>query len=87
LERDHEMDDCDLESNFENPYHNLVLGWEQCVWDWRHGEFGFKVELSNFLGILQAEGFIYWLHEVERILDHMNVKLVAIKLKCCAFAW
>jgi hypothetical protein len=81
------MDDGDLESNFENPYHNPVMGWEQCVWDWRHGDLGFKVELLEFSGTLQAEGFIDWLHEVERIFDYkevsdrMKVKLVAIKLK------
>ena len=26
LERDREMDDRDSESNFENPYHNPILG-------------------------------------------------------------
>jgi hypothetical protein len=29
LERDREMDDRDSNSNFENPYHNSVMGWEQ----------------------------------------------------------
>jgi hypothetical protein len=31
LERDRKMDDRDLESNFENPYHNPMLGREQRV--------------------------------------------------------
>ena len=87
------MDDRDSESNFENPYHNPVLGREQCVRDWQHGDLGFKVELLEFSGTLQAEGFIDWLHEVERIFeykeisDRMKVKLVAIKLKGRTSAW
>jgi hypothetical protein len=85
--------DCNSESNFENPYHNLVLGREQRVWNWRHGDFGFKVELPEFLGTLQAEGFIDWLHEVERIFEYkkvsgrIKVKLVAIKLKGRTCTW
>ena len=93
LERDRKMDDRDSESNFENPYHNPVMGWEQRVRDWCHEDLGFKVELPEFSGTLQAEGFIDWLHEVERIFEYkkvsnrMKVKLVAIKLKGCASAW
>jgi hypothetical protein len=37
-ERDHGMDDRDSESNFENPYHNPILGQEQHVRDWQHGD-------------------------------------------------
>lgn len=43
--------------------------------------------------MLQADGFIYWLNEVERIFDYkevpnrVKVKLVAIKLKGRASAW
>jgi hypothetical protein len=92
MERDHEMDDRDSKSNFENPYLNPILGREH-VRDWRHGDLGFKVEFPEFSGTLQAEGFINWLHEVERIFeykevsDRTKVKLVAIKLKGCASAW
>jgi hypothetical protein len=87
LERDCEMDDHDSESNFENLYHNPVLGREQRVWDWWYGDLGFKVELPEFLGTLQAEGVIDWLHEVERIFEYKEVKLIAIKLKGCTSAW
>jgi len=88
LERDREMDDRDSDSSIENPYHNPVLGREH-----RYGDLRFKVELSEFAGTLQAEGFIDWLHEEERIFDYkevpdrMKVKLVAIKLKDCASTW
>ena len=83
---------CNSESNFENPYHNPILGREQHVRDWRRGDLGFKVELLEFSSTLQAEGFIDWLHEVERIFDYkelsnrMMVKHVAIKLKGCSSA-
>ncbi|GLT54896.1 hypothetical protein SLA2020_280550 [Shorea laevis] len=93
LERDREMDDRDSDSSFENPYHNPVLDREQRGRDERYGNLGFKVELPEFSGTLQAEGFIDWLHEVERIFDYkevsdrMKVKLVAIKLKGRASAW
>jgi hypothetical protein len=93
LERDREMDDRDSDSSFENPCHNPVLGWEQHVQEHQYGDLGFKVELPEFSGTLQAEGFIDWLHEVERIFDYkevpycMKVKLVAIKLKVSAYAW
>jgi len=78
LERDHEMDDRDSDSNFENPYHNLVLGWELCGREQQYRNLGFKVKLPEFID---------WLHKVERIFDYkevadrMKVKLVAIKLK------
>jgi hypothetical protein len=88
LERDRDSD-----SSFENPYHNPVLDREQCGREHRYGDLGFKVKLLEFSGTLQDEGFIDWLHEVERIfdykevLDRMKVKLVTIKLKSCASAW
>jgi hypothetical protein len=62
-------------------------------WEHRYGDLGFKVELPEFSGTLQAEGFIDWLHKVEWIFDYkevpncMKVKLVAIKLKGRASAW
>jgi len=93
LEKDREMDDRDSDSSFENPYHNPILGREQRGWEHRYEDLGFKVELLEFSGTLQAEGFIDWLHEVERIfdykevLDRIKVKLVSIKLNGRAFAW
>ena len=57
------------------------------------GGLGFRVELPEFSGTLQAEGFIDWIDEVERIFDYkevpeqIKVKLVAIKLKGRASAW
>ena len=51
------------------------------------------MDLPEFTGTLQAEGFIDWLNEVERIFeykevpDRVKVKLVAIKLKGRASAW
>jgi hypothetical protein len=88
-----DVDGDNSKSNFENPYRKLVLVWEQRVRDKWHEDLGFKVELPEFSGALQAEGFIDWLHRVERIFDDkevlvsMKVKLVTIKLKGRAFAW
>lgn len=51
------------------------------------------MELPDFSSTLQADGFIDWLNEVERIFDYkevpdrVKVKLVAIKLKGRASAW
>ena len=55
--------------------------------------FRSKIELPEFTGSLQAEGFIDWLNELERIFkykevsDRDKVKLVAIKFKGRASAW
>jgi hypothetical protein len=87
------MDDCELEFNFKNPYHNLVLSREQFGWDERYRDLGFKDELPKFYGTLQVEGSIDWLHEVERIfyykevLDCIKVKRVPIKLMDRASVW
>jgi len=84
---DHDLDDRNSESSFENPYRNTILGREQSGRGKRYGDFNFRVELPDFSGTLQAKGFIDWLHEVERIFDYkevpdrLKVKLVAIRLK------
>jgi len=65
----------------------FCFGREQGGQDKRYGDLGFKIELPEFCSTLQAEGFIDWEYEVERIFDYkevpncMEVKLVAIKLK------
>lgn len=88
----YDMKNRDLKSSFNNQYYNLVLGQEQLGWDERYGELGFKVELLEFYSTLQYERFIDYFSEVERIfyyqeaVDHMKVKLVAIKLKGQALA-
>jgi hypothetical protein len=46
------IDGCDSESNFENPYHNLVLVQEQHGRDEYHGDLGFRIELSEFSSTL-----------------------------------
>jgi hypothetical protein len=85
-----DVDGRNSKSNFENPYHKLVLVWEHRVRDKWHEDLGFKVELPKFSSALQAEDFIDWLHRVEKIFDYkevpdsIKVKLVgvvAIKLK------
>uniref|UniRef100_A0A2N9F7T1 RNA-directed DNA polymerase n=1 Tax=Fagus sylvatica TaxID=28930 RepID=A0A2N9F7T1_FAGSY len=56
-------------------------------------ESSFKIEFPEFSGSLNAEDFVDWLNQVERIFeyheisDHKKVKLVAIKLKSRASAW
>jgi hypothetical protein len=49
-----DIDDHNLESNFKNPYHNHVLGWEHRVWYEWHRFLGFRVELLEFYGTLTA---------------------------------
>ncbi|KAE8661446.1 hypothetical protein F3Y22_tig00113725pilonHSYRG00321 [Hibiscus syriacus] len=90
---DREASDHDTNSAFENPYHNRSLfrehrGREEC-----HGDLSFRVDLPEFFGTLQAEGFVDWINEVEHIFeykevpDRVKVKLIAIKLKGRASAW
>jgi hypothetical protein len=43
-----DIDNRDLESNFENLYHNHVLVLEQYVQDKQYGDLSFRVELSEF---------------------------------------
>ena len=53
----------------------------------RHWDSGFKVEIPEFGGDLNGEGFIDWLSIVERVFDlkdvpdNKRVKLVAVKLR------
>ena len=49
-----DIDNHNLESNFENPYHNLVLVREQRVRDEWHEDLGFKVELLEIYGTLTS---------------------------------
>ncbi|KAE8672853.1 putative CCCH-type zinc finger family protein [Hibiscus syriacus] len=95
---DREASDHDTNSTFENPYHNRA-GFRGARFrehrgrDERHGDLGFRVDLPEFSGTLQAEGFVDWINEVERIFeykevpDRVKVKLIAIKLKGRASAW
>jgi hypothetical protein len=88
-----EMENSDSDSTFDNPYHNLAPNWDHRRRERHHGALGFKVDLPEFSCTLQAEGFVDWLNELERIFeykevpDHDKVKLVAIKLKGRASAW
>ncbi|KAE8672957.1 putative Quercetin 3-O-methyltransferase 1 [Hibiscus syriacus] len=90
---DREASDHDTNSAFENPYHNRALFWEHRGREERHGDLGFRVDLLEFSGTLQAEGFVDWINEVEHIFeykevpDRVKVKLIAIKLKGRASAW
>ncbi|KAE8710906.1 putative CCCH-type zinc finger family protein [Hibiscus syriacus] len=90
---DREASDHDTNSALENPYHNRALFQEHRGREERHGDLGFWVDLPEFSGTLQAEGFVDWINEVERIFeykevpDRVKVKLIAIKLKGRASAW
>ncbi|XP_068638533.1 uncharacterized protein [Aristolochia californica] len=90
---DREMGSHDSDTSFENPYRNQPrFGGHRGQGD-RPIDLGFRVTLPEFSGTLQAEGFIDWLQEIERIFeykevpDNVKVKLVAIKLKGRASAW
>ena len=93
LEMNCDVDGRNSNSNFENLYDKPILVREQRVRDDWHEDLGFKVELPEFFGALQAKGFIDWRHRVERIFDYkevsdsMKVKLVAIKLKGRISTW
>ncbi|KAE8700504.1 putative CCCH-type zinc finger family protein [Hibiscus syriacus] len=90
---DREASDHDTNSAFENPYHNRALFQEHRGREERHGDLSFRVDLPKFSGTLQAEGFVDWINEVERIFeykevpDRVKVKLITIKLKGRASAW
>ncbi|KAE8694063.1 putative Quercetin 3-O-methyltransferase 1 [Hibiscus syriacus] len=90
---DRDASDQDTNSAFENPYHNRALFREHRGREERHGDLGFRVDLLEFSGTLQAEGFVDWINEVKRIFeykevpDRVKVKLIAIKLKGRASAW
>ncbi|KAE8672984.1 hypothetical protein F3Y22_tig00111832pilonHSYRG00073 [Hibiscus syriacus] len=90
---DREVSDHNTNSTFENPYHNRALFREHRDREEHHRDLGFRVDLPEFSGTLQAEGFVDWIDEVERIFeykevpDRVKVKLIAIKLKGRASAW
>ncbi|KAE8655824.1 putative CCCH-type zinc finger family protein [Hibiscus syriacus] len=70
---DREASDHDTNSAFENPYHNRALFREHRGREERHGDLGFRVDLPEFSGMLQAEGFVDWINEVERIFEYNEV--------------
>jgi hypothetical protein len=88
-----EIKNSDSDSTFDNPYHNPAPNRDHRGRERHHGALGFKVDLPEFSGTLQAEGFVDWLNEIERIFEYKEVpdrdkvKLVAIKLKGRASAW
>ncbi|VFQ73716.1 unnamed protein product [Cuscuta campestris] len=90
---DHEESDQGSRSSFENPYHREPRGRDFCVRDDYRGGLGFEVEIPSFSRTLQADDFIDWLNEVDRIFEYKDVpdrdkvKLVAIKLHGRACAW
>ena len=49
-----DIDGCNLESNFENPYHKPVLVWEQRVRDEWHEDLDFIVELPEISSTLTS---------------------------------
>lgn len=79
--------DHDSSSNFKNLFHNHDLFREYHGKEERGGDLSFKVDLPEFSGTLQAEGFIDWLYKVAHIFYYkdipycMKVKLDIIKLK------
>ncbi|XP_042386450.1 activity-regulated cytoskeleton associated protein 1-like [Zingiber officinale] len=91
--KDREISDRNSESTFENSYHHRTTYREHCGREKRYGDFSFRVDLSDFFGTLQVEGFIDWLNKVERIFkykevpDYVKVKLVVIKFKGRASTW
>jgi hypothetical protein len=88
-----EIENSDSNSTFDNPYHNHAPNRGHRGRESHHGAVGFKVDLPEFSGTLQAEGFVDWLNVLERIFEYKEVpdrdkvKLVAIKLKGKASAW
>ncbi|KAE8676682.1 putative CCCH-type zinc finger family protein [Hibiscus syriacus] len=70
---DCEASDHDTNSAFENPYHNRALFREHRGREERHGDLGFRVDLLEFSGTLQAKGFVDWINEVERIFEYKEV--------------
>jgi len=48
------IDNCNLDFNCENLYHNFVLGREQHGQDEQYRDLDFRVELSEFFGVVTA---------------------------------
>jgi hypothetical protein len=53
-----EMENSNSDSTFDNSYHNPVPNWGHRGRGSHHGAVGFKVDLPEFSGTLQAEGFV-----------------------------
>ncbi|KAE8695418.1 putative CCCH-type zinc finger family protein [Hibiscus syriacus] len=70
---DREASDHDNNSTFENPYYNRAGFQEHRGREERHGDLGFQVDLPEFFGTLQAEGFVDWINEVEHIFEYKEV--------------
>jgi len=87
------MENSDSDSTFDNLYHNPAPNRDHHGRERHHGALDFKVDLPEFFGTLQAEGFVDSLNELERIFEYKEVpdrdkvKLVAMKLKGRASAW
>ena len=77
----------DSDSTFENLFPIHAQNREHRGREDWYKKFGFKIELPDFTGSLQTEGFIDWLNEIKRIFEYKEVfdrdkvKLVAIKFK------
>jgi hypothetical protein len=88
-----EMENSDSDSTFDNLYHNPAPNRDHRGRERHHGALGFKVDMPEFSGTLQAEGFVDWLNELERIFEYKEVpnrnkvKLITIKLKGKGSAW
>ncbi|VFQ88052.1 unnamed protein product [Cuscuta campestris] len=70
---DHEESDQGSRSSFENPYHREPRRRDFRVRGDYRGGLGFKVEIPSFSGTLQADDFIDWLNEVDRIFEYKDV--------------
>jgi len=87
------MENSDSDSTFDNLYHNPAPNRDHHGRERHHGALGFKVDLPKFSDTLQAEDFVHWLNELERIFEYKEVpdgnkvKLVAIKLNGRASTW
>lgn len=55
---DRDMEDCESDSSFKNPYCNRDLFWDHHGREKSHGELSFGVDLLDFFSTLQAKGFI-----------------------------
>jgi hypothetical protein len=54
-----EMENSDSDSTFDNPHHNPAPNRDHHGQERHHGALGFKVDLPEFSGTLEVEGFIY----------------------------
>lgn len=88
-----EFSDDEITESVDNPFAPLAPSVDDQSDDNRRWEMGFRVDIPEFTGGLQADEFLDWLGAVDEILDFKDVpddrrvQLVATRLRGRAASW